>query len=211
VRFFAIAALDSLASPDGAAILVLENFHRILQSAEIVQALIEQIHAGKHNRTFIVVLAPLVQIPIELEKLFVVMEHALPDRAQLAEIARGVATEEGELPEGTEFQRMLDAAAGLTRHEAENALSLSLVRHGEIRPDVLWELKSQTLKTSGLLELYRGEDSFEQLGGLDNLKAFCLRAMRKQGHEDPLRRPLGVLLLSPPRLRKIRLRQKSWP
>ena len=36
------------------------------------------------------------------------------------------------------------------------------------------------------------------LGGLDSLKSFCLRSMRRQGQADPLRRPRGVLLLSPP-------------
>jgi hypothetical protein len=128
----AIAALNSLANPESAAILVLENFHRFLQSAEIVQALIEQITVGKQNRTFVVVLSPVVNLPVELEKLFVVLEHPLPDRTQLAEIAQGIATEAGELPEGAELECVLDAASGLTRHEAENALSLSLVRHGEV-------------------------------------------------------------------------------
>jgi len=43
----AIRALSSLASADGTAILVLQNFHRVLQSAEIVQALARQIINGK--------------------------------------------------------------------------------------------------------------------------------------------------------------------
>ena len=41
--------------------------------------LIRQIVAGKQNRTFVAVLAPVVNIPVELEKLFVVIEHGLPD------------------------------------------------------------------------------------------------------------------------------------
>ena len=85
----AIRAINSLATSDGTAILVLQNFHRFLQSAEIVQALSQQVIAGKQNRTIVVVLSPVVQLPVELEKLFVVLEHELPDRAQLAEIARG--------------------------------------------------------------------------------------------------------------------------
>jgi hypothetical protein len=112
----AIAALNSLATAEGAAILVLENFHRFLQSAEIVQALIEQIITGKQNRTFLIVLSPIVNIPVELEKLFVVLEHPLPDREQLAEIARGVATEAGELPEGTDFEA--DAGCRRGSHSA---------------------------------------------------------------------------------------------
>jgi len=194
----AIRSLNSLSSPNGTAILVLENFHRFTQSAEIVQALAQQIVMGKQNRTFVIVLAPVVQIPVELEKLFVVLEHELPDRAQLHEIASGIATEEGELPDGQELERVLEAAAGLTRYEAEAAFSLSLVRHQRIEPRAVWELKSQMLKKSGLLSLHRGSERFADLGGLSALKSFCLRSMRRQGHPDPLRRPRGVLLLSPP-------------
>ena len=36
----------------------------------------------------LVVLAPVVQVPVELEKLFVVIDHDLPSRSQLAEIAQ---------------------------------------------------------------------------------------------------------------------------
>ena len=194
----AIQALRALASTVGAAILVLEGFHRFLQSAEIVQALAEQILAGKQNRTFIVILAPVVQIPIELEKQFVVLEHELPNREQLEAIARGVATEEGELPTGDELARVLDASSGLTRFEAENAYALSLVRHARVTPEVVWSLKAQMLKKSGLLSLHRGQEQFAQLGGLESLKAFCLRSLRQQGNPDPKRRPRGVLLLSPP-------------
>ncbi len=194
----AIRAINALASSDSSAILVLQNFHRFMQSAEVVQALAQQITAGKVNRTFVVVLSPVVDVPTELEKLFVVIEHELPDRQQLEEIARGIATEDGELPDDTELHRILDAAVGLTRYEAEGAVSLSLVRHGRVQPDTIWQLKSQTLKKSGLLQLHRGAESFDELGGLDALKAFCLRAMRRQGSPDPLKRPRGVLLLSPP-------------
>ena len=59
----AIRAVNSMATPDGTAILVLKNFHRFIQSAEIVQALAQQILSGKQNRTFVVVLSPVVAIP----------------------------------------------------------------------------------------------------------------------------------------------------
>ncbi len=194
----AVRAVNALAGSDSSAILVLQNFHRFMQSAEVVQALARQIELGKQNRTFVVILAPTVQIPTELEKQFVVLEHDLPDREQLEEIARGVATEADELPDGPALQTVLEAAAGLTRFEAEGAFSLSLVRHGRVTAETVWEIKAQTLKRNGLLQLHRGGESFDGLGGMQALKSFCLRAMRNQGHHDPLRRPRGVLLLSPP-------------
>jgi hypothetical protein len=193
-----IKSLNALASDDGTALLVLVNFHRFLGGAEIVQALAHQIAEGKQNRTFVVILSPIVQIPIELEKLFVVVEHELPDRMQVEQIARDIATEKGELPDAQELTAVLDSAAGLTRYEAEGAFSLSLVQRRRIEPAVIWEIKSQMLKKSGLLTLHRGSESFAQLGGLEALKAFCLRAMRRQGEVDALKRPRGVALVSPP-------------
>ncbi len=194
----AIRALDTLASTDGASLLVLVNFHRFLNSTEVLQTLAAQISKGKQDRTFILILSPIVQIPVELEKLFVVLSHDLPGREQLQEIAHGIATEDGELPEGSELDLLLDAAAGLTRYEAEGAFSLSLVRHGRIQPDAVWDLKCQTLKKSGLMQLYRGTEDFSSLGGLASLKAFTRRALLHAGRGNPLKRPRGVLLLSPP-------------
>ena len=192
----AIRALSALATPDGTAILVLKNFHRFLNSVEVVQALDTQLNAGKQSRAFVVILSPVVNIPVELEKLFVVVDHDLPGRDQLEVIARGVATEPGELPGGDGLASVLDAAAGLTRVEAENAFSLSLVRHGKLAPEVLWEIKSGTLKKSGLLTLHRGGETFADLGGLDALKSFCSRALRPGRPEGV--RARGVLLLGPP-------------
>jgi hypothetical protein len=193
-----IRALPQIANGSGTTLAVFENLHRFLGATEIIQALARQIHTGKNSRCFVVVLAPAVQIPPELDKLFTVIDHELPGHAQLEEIARGIATQDGELPEGDDLARVIEAAAGLTASEAENAYSLALVRHGRLEPETLWELKSQQLKKSGLVSLHRGTESFDQLGGLENLKAFCLRAMRRQGEGQPNNRPRGVLLLSPP-------------
>jgi SpoVK/Ycf46/Vps4 family AAA+-type ATPase len=194
----AIRAVGSLARPDSTVILTLPNFHRFLQSAEVIQALARQVVAGRTSRVITVILAPVLQMPVELEKLFVVLPHPLPASEELLEIARGVATEPGELPEESDLQKLLDASAGLTRMEAENAFSLSLVRSGKITPETVWEMKSQMLKKSGLVTLYRGQDDFSSLGGLASLKAFCKQALKAQPEDDPTRLARGVLLLSPP-------------
>ena len=89
---------------------------------------------------------------------------------------------------------MLDAAAGLTRYEAEGAFALSLTRHNAIRPEAIWELKAQTLKKNNLLTLHRGGECFDTLGGLANLKDFCRRALRA----GKTVQPRGILLLGVP-------------
>ena len=94
-------------------------------------------------------------------------------------IARGVTADNPEeMPQGEDLQRVLDAAAGLTRYEAEGAFALSLTRHNALRPESIWELKAQALKKNNLLTLHRGGERFDALGGLANLKDFCRRALR---------------------------------
>src|SRR6185436_12188687 len=112
----ALRSLPALADEKGTALLVLHNFHRFLANPEVVQTTFQQLVAGKQQRTFIVVLAPVVQIPIELEKLFVVLEHDLPDREQLSRIATELTSDNPkDLPKDEDLERVLDAAAGLTR------------------------------------------------------------------------------------------------
>jgi hypothetical protein len=191
----ALRALPSLADNDGTALLVLHQFHRFLPNAEVMQTAFAQLVAGKQQRTFLVVLAPVVQIPVELEKLFVVLDHPLPDRAQLERIARELTTDSpNDMPKGDDLQRILDASAGLTRYEAEGAFALSLSRHNALRPETIWDLKAQTLRKNNLLTLHRGQETFASLGGLDNLKDFCRRALRP-GRQV---KPRGILLLGVP-------------
>ncbi len=191
----AIRSLPALGSSDIPTLLVLKNFQRFLNSAEILQALQHQLQEGKTTRTFVVILAPTIQLPIELERQFVILSHELPGREQLGAIAREtVADRPDDVPTGRDWDALLDAAAGLTRLEAEGAFALSIARHDALRPEAVWEIKAQSLRQQNLLTLHRGGDTFAQVGGLDALKDFCRRALQP-GRTVKAR---GALLLSPP-------------
>ena len=154
--------LPTLADPNGTSLLLLHNFNRFLNNPEVIQTTFAQLIAGKQQRTFLVVLSTVVQIPVELEKLFVVLEHPLPDRQALERIARELTSDSPEdLPQGDDLQRVLDAAAGLTRYEAEGAFALSLTRHNSFQPQTIWDIKSGTLRKNGLLTLHRGNETLD--------------------------------------------------
>ena len=80
--------------------------------------------------------------------------------------------------------------------EAENAVALGLVKHHRLEASTIWQLKAAELKKSNLLTLYRGEESFAGLGGLEALKSFCRRALRPKPADKPKAR--GIVLLGPP-------------
>jgi AAA+ superfamily predicted ATPase len=182
-------------------ILVLKNFHRFLPNPEVVQTLANRVVQGKGTGQYVIIVSPTVALQPEVEKLFTVVHHELPDEEQLRTICSDLFTDDTtgfEKPTDEQVNSVVEAARGLTRQESENAYALSLVRHNKLEPDTIWGIKAQTLEKSGTMTLYRGDANFENLGGLENLKQFCLRAMRKQGEKHVDRRPKGVLLLSPP-------------
>ena len=92
---------------------------------------------------------------------------------------------------------MLDAATGLARSAVEDAVTLSLVRHGRVVPEVLWEHKTQRLSRSEWLSIPQGRKTFADLGGLDVLKEFTLRAARCRPTSVKAR-PRGVWLAGVP-------------
>jgi hypothetical protein len=92
----ALRALPAMADPKGTAILLLHNFHRFLSNVEVVQTTFAQLVVGKQQRTFVIVVSPVVQIPVELEKLFVIIDHSLPDRDQLERIAHELTVDHPE-------------------------------------------------------------------------------------------------------------------
>ena len=193
-----ISTVRSTLTLEGSAttLVVMPNLHQFIENPVLKQSLIRAIMRGKQTKTFIVVLSPVVRIPIELEKLFVVLEHDLPTQGQLLTIAQQVGTEEGDLPpDPAELHKLIDAAAGLTRFEAEGAFALSIARDKCVKADTVWELKSGMLKKAGLLELHRGSETFANLGGLDAVKAFCKDVLAPRS--DNLRAK-GIMLLGVP-------------
>ncbi|WP_459556776.1 AAA family ATPase [Lacunimicrobium album] len=172
-------------------LVLLHNYHKFVGSAEVLQTLINQLQAGKTQQVFFVVLSPVLQVPVELEKLFVVIEHPLPTQHQLSKLAVDLLGAD-DLNQIT--PALLESASGMTCYEAEGAFALSLTRHNALRPEVIWELKAQALKQQNLLSLDRGQENFESLGGLVALKDFCRKALAP-GRSV---KPRGTLLLSPP-------------
>ncbi|QDT16551.1 AAA family ATPase [Alienimonas californiensis] len=191
-----LAAVKSLPqSGDGEtpSLLAMTHPQRYLNSSPELQAAVRSaLAAGKTRRTHLLLVQPASDLPPELARDFAVLDCPLPSRAELEAVARGVATEEGELPEP--LTPVLDAAAGLTRSEAENAFALSLVRHGRLDPDPLWELKARQLAAGGPLSLHRGGSGFDALGGMQALKTFCRTALT---NGSPRAEAKGVLLLGP--------------
>jgi hypothetical protein len=184
-------------------ILVLRNGHREIVNNDAAQkdmlmAIQLLLPVGKGQHCHLIIMSfPGYNLPIELQEQFWVLDHPLPEQAERREILEQLTIG---MPNEKELQAGLDDLArsctGLTRNQIEGVASLSLAKHGKFVPKLLWAKKADLINKDGLLTLYKGEEGFENLGGLHGLKDFCLKALRpgKPAHLQPR----GVLLLGPP-------------
>lgn len=172
------------------AVVLLHNFHRFLDNPQFVQALINCTLRGKGTQTFYVVLSPIKTIPVELERIFTVIDHPLPNDAELEHIMEDMS--EGQIA----TKAIIDAAKGMTRRQAEDAFGLSRVIHkGEVQAGAIWDLKKNFVNEKGYMSLSREGPKFDSIGGLENLKSFSRKLL---GTKNPLVKPKGFLLLGMP-------------
>jgi len=141
-------------------------------------------------------------LPPELERELTVVECSLPDKSQLNLVLDGILESAKMKSIGPDQRdKVLDAAAGLTTIEAENAFALSVVQCKEISPVLIAKEKAQAVNKNGLLEIIETSESLESIGGLDVLKTWLLKrklAFTQKAVEYGLPALKGVLILGLP-------------
>jgi hypothetical protein len=141
-------------------------------------------------------------LPPELEREFVVIGTPLPGRDALAEVLDGICASAGlERPADDSADLILEAAAGLTCAEAENAFALSVVESGAVDPAVVGREKTQAIAGHGLLEICSECGSLDAVGGLEEFKHWLgtrRGAFSRRAAEYGLPAPRGTLILGVP-------------
>ena len=197
-------ALTSIQELPEKSVIILKDFHLFLLDPNPV--LVRQFkdvlqYAKTKNKTIIIVGCRLCLLP-ELEREVTVVEFSLPDKEQLDRVLSGILeSAEMKAIEPEQRDKVLDAAAGLTTIEAENAFALSVVQHQAIVPGVVAKEKAQAVKKNGLLEIVETSETLESVGGLDVLKAWLMKrkmAYSQRAQEYGLPALKGVLILGIP-------------
>jgi len=168
------------------------NLHRFCEPG-VVQAILNNIDIYKRTGKVLVALCPDSNIPSEIEKYTTVFDFHLPDEQKLMSICQSVCEAAEYSPSEEEVKALSRAGKGLSEFEFENSLALSFATEGKPSCSVIYEMKEQLVRKTEALEFFKPSeiDRFSYIGGLENLKRFCLSTCR-----SPLSR--GVLLLGVP-------------
>ena len=129
----------------------------------------------KSNLRTLVILAPDISPPPTLQHDLVIFEESLPSEEEISKISRELF-EAGELPAADEKteQRICETVRGLPTFAAEQAIALSLNGNG-IKFDVLFEHKRRAIENTDGLRVYTGDDSFNDIEGLRQIKTFITK------------------------------------
>ena len=204
-----LAALDQIVDLVEPALFVFKDLHPFLTRGNhaVVRRLKEIAQHLKESLKTIIILAPVLEVPVELEKEITVVPLPFPGIDDFRALLEDVVAEVGstgrvfvDLDEEAR-ERLLRAALGLTLTEAENVLAKILVKHGRLSGDVVSEVlaeKQQIIRKNGLLEYHATDETFATVGGLAPVKAWLLKrasAFSEAAHAFGLPAPKGLLLL----------------
>ncbi|WP_299444936.1 AAA family ATPase [uncultured Phycicoccus sp.] len=212
-------ALDWVLRNDQPGVFIFVDLHAHLgddrrpADPNVLRRLREVAHAfqsGPAPRTLII-LAPLLRIPPELEKDITLLDFPLPTEAEIRTVLDQMidanTANNSRLRievDNIGRERLAKAALGLTLNEASNAFARAMVNDGVLSDDdvhVVMEEKKQTVRKGGILEFVDADVDLDAVGGLQNLKRWLAKRNNSWLDEAAaygIPAPKGVLMTGVP-------------
>jgi ATP-dependent 26S proteasome regulatory subunit len=187
------------------AIFVFKDLHPFKDSPGVTRWLRDAIASFQGTQKVIILMSPIQEIPIELEKEIVVLDFALPNLTTLDRVLTKQldANHQSRLSsEGRE--KLLKASLGLTQDEAEKVYRKAYVKRGKITEaevDIVLSEKKQLIRRNGILEFIEEDETIDAVGGLDELKSWLVQrsdAFTERARTYGLPQPKGMLILGVP-------------
>lgn len=190
------------------AILILKDVHDELSSVKrILRDTANSIRGSEFVKN-IVIVAPVLELPIELHKDITVFDFALPNVSEIKELLDSmIEANLGEDCKLTEDEKIIfaKAAQGLTLQEAENAFARAMVERKHLtidELDIIMDEKCQVIRKAGILEFIKSDLKIDDVGGLENLKHWLIKRnnswLDKAHDKYNLSSPKGVLITGVP-------------
>ncbi|PSO52713.1 MAG: AAA family ATPase [Cyanobacteria bacterium QH_8_48_120] len=199
------AAIEWVVRQREPGIYIFKDLHPFIDSPATTRWLRDAIASFKGMDKCIILMSPMQQIPTELEKEVAVLDYPLPNLSELNQVLSKQLEKTNNSRLSTEVrEKLLKAALGLTRDEAEKVYRKTYVQAGrftEAEVDVIHSEKKQLIRRSGILDYLEEDDTIDALGGLEELKRWLRQrsgAFSERAREYGLPQPQGVLVLGVP-------------
>ncbi|MEC4983118.1 MAG: AAA family ATPase [Oscillatoria sp. PMC 1068.18] len=199
------AAIEWVVRQREPGIYIFKDLHPYIDSPGTTRWLRDAIASFKGTEKIIILMSPLQQIPIELEKEVVVLDFPLPNMAELDRVlSQQLEKGKNRRPTTEVREKLLKAALGLTRDEAEKVYRKAQVqakRLTEEEVEVILSEKKQLIRRNGILEYIEEDETIDSIGGLEELKRWLRQrsnAFTERARAYGLPQPKGMLILGVP-------------
>ena len=199
------AAIDWIIRQKEPSIFILKDLHPFIDAPATNRSLRDAIASFKGMQKNIILMSPVQQVPIELEKEVVVLDFQLPDMAELNKVLTAHQEQNRGRRLTTEArEKLLRAALGLTKDEAEKVYRKAQVTTGQLTENevnIVLSEKKQLIRRNGILEYLEEDETIDAVGGLEELKTWLTQrsnAFTERAREYGLPQPKGMLILGVP-------------
>ncbi len=186
-------------------IYIFKDLHAFIEGPVITRWLRDAIASFKDSDKLIILMSPIQTVPIELEKEVVVLDYPLPNLTELNQVLdQQLAKSRGNRLDTETREKLLKAALGLTKDEAEKVYRKAHVKAGhltESEVEIVLSEKKQLIRRNGILEYIEEDETINSVGGLEELKGWLKQrsnAFTERAREYGLPQPKGMLILGVP-------------
>lgn len=171
------------------AVAFFHNAHRCLrdspEAAAVVQAVANLRDRFKVDNRMLVLLAPDLLLPVELQDDVLVFDEPLPTGEELGRIIDSLQAHDGESVRSLSIgenkrARAIDFVTGLSAFAAEQVLALAVGwRDDELTLDLdlVRDLRRRNIEQTPGLSIYKGTETYEDIGGVEYAKSFFGRVL----------------------------------
>jgi len=203
----AMEVLNFISSSSLDAIYLLKDLHRYFEDALLVRKLRDISQGFRLKRKSLVLTAPSFIIPPELSNEVVFYDLSFPSPEELWELVRrvlrGISARRKITVDmdSAACRKLVQSLKGLTLNEAERVLMRAIIHDGQLTASdlpLILDAKKQKISQSGLIEFFPRQETFDEVGGLNNLKQWLnIRkgAFSEEAECFGIDPPRGVLLL----------------
>jgi SpoVK/Ycf46/Vps4 family AAA+-type ATPase len=199
------AAIEWVTRQREPGLFVFKDLHPFVDSPAVTRWLRDAIASFKGTQKSIILMSPVQQIPIELEKEVAVLDFAMPNMSELNQVLSNQLEVNRTHKITTDArEKLLKAALGLTRDEAEKVYRKAQVTAGRLTEEevgVVLSEKKQLIRRNGILEYIEEDETLDSVGGLEELKHWLKQrsdAFTERAREYGLPQPKGMLILGVP-------------
>lgn len=199
------AAIEWVIRQKEPGLFIFKDLHAFIDAPVTTRWLRDAIASFKGTQKTVIIMSPVQQVPIELEKEVVVLDFPLPTMTELNQVLSTQLADNRNRRLSTDArEKLLKAALGLTRDEAEKVYRKAQVTTGrltEAEVDIVLSEKKQLIRRNGILEYIEEDETIDSVGGLEELKRWLKQrsnAFTERAREYGLPQPKGMLILGVP-------------